>query len=328
MNPFKINKIFIGLLACSAFFWLSCDSKTGQLAKEVKQIPIEVEVIRFENTFFDSPISDFPKIQKEFSYLLSNSFDQAFWQAKMQDSLLKEVKSEVANHFPSDENIAKDLLPFFQYAKYYFPEESDHKKVITLVSEVDISSKAVYKDSIVFLALDTYLGEQHKYYVDFPSYMRTAFEPRMLLPDLAESFVIQKMEMSSDRTFVGRMIHQGKILYVKEQLLPFIPVQDIIGYSENQLKWAEVNEEMIWKYFLDNKMLFDTDAKLTQRFISTAPFSKFYLEIDNESPGQVGAWIGWQIVSTYMRNNNVTLQELLNKSEKQIFEESKYKPKR
>jgi hypothetical protein len=30
-------------------------------------------------------------------------------------------------------------------------------------------------------------------------------------------------------------------------------------------------------------------------------FSKFYLEIDNESPGQVGGWIGWQIVRSYMK---------------------------
>jgi len=63
--------------------------------------------------------------------------------------------------------------------------------------------------------------------------------------------------------------------------------------------------------------------------LSPAPFSKFYLEIDNVSPGQVGAWIGWQIVRSYMKNNNdISINELLNKKAKEIFEQSKYKPKK
>ncbi|MNL23930.1 hypothetical protein D3C87_1453440 [compost metagenome] len=62
--------------------------------------------------------------------------------------------------------------------------------------------------------------------------------------------------------------------------------------------------------------------------MTPAPFSKFYLEIDNDSPGRVGAWIGWQMVRSYMKNNNVTLPELLKTDNKEIFEKSKYKPKK
>jgi uncharacterized protein YjaZ len=75
-------------------------------------------------------------------------------------------------------------------------------------------------------------------------------------------------------------------------------------------------------------MLYSVDAKLVPRFLSPAPFSKFYLEIDNDSPGQVGAWIGWQIVRSYMKNNDISINELLNKNAKEIFEQSKYKPKK
>jgi uncharacterized protein YjaZ len=67
---------------------------------------------------------------------------------------------------------------------------------------------------------------------------------------------------------------------------------------------------------------------LPNQFINLAPFSKFYLEIDNESPGRIGRWIGWQIVRSYMENNKIALQEMLKKDEKEIFENSKYKPKR
>jgi uncharacterized protein YjaZ len=59
-----------------------------------------------------------------------------------------------------------------------------------------------------------------------------------------------------------------------------------------------------------------------------APFSKFYLEIDNESPGRVGQWIGWQIVRSFMENNKVSMQEMIKMDAKELFEKSKYKPKK
>jgi uncharacterized protein YjaZ len=75
-------------------------------------------------------------------------------------------------------------------------------------------------------------------------------------------------------------------------------------------------------------MLYDTDATLARRFIYPAPFSKFYLEFDNETPGRVGAWIGWQIVRSYMKNNTVPLQQLLAMDARELFELSRYKPKK
>ena len=75
-------------------------------------------------------------------------------------------------------------------------------------------------------------------------------------------------------------------------------------------------------------MLYSTDSKLDKRFIDIAPFSKFYLDQDNKSPGQIGGWIGWQIVRSYMQNNDVSLRKLLQTDAEIIFKKSKYKPKR
>jgi uncharacterized protein YjaZ len=57
-----------------------------------------------------------------------------------------------------------------------------------------------------------------------------------------------------------------------------------------------------------------------------APFSKFYLEIDNDSPGMVGRFIGWQIVRAYMKANKSSLQELVALDAETLFNKSKYKP--
>ena len=84
----------------------------------------------------------------------------------------------------------------------------------------------------------------------------------------------------------------------------------------------------MWRFFIDDNLLFDTDSRLPNRFINLAPFSKFYLEIDNESPGRIGQWVGWQIVRSFMEHNESGLQDMFKMDAKQIFEKSKYKPKK
>jgi uncharacterized protein YjaZ len=111
-------------------------------------------------------------------------------------------------------------------------------------------------------------------------------------------------------------------------LLPEYTDAEKMGYTPEQIVWCQENESYIWRYFIEKEMLYSDEPKLSSRFIDPAPFSKFYLEIDNDSPGRVGAWIGWQIVRSYMENNNTSIEQLLKTDAKQIFEKSKYKPKK
>ena len=62
--------------------------------------------------------------------------------------------------------------------------------------------------------------------------------------------------------------------------------------------------------------------------MAVSPFSKFNNEIEQESPGRIGAWIGWQIIRQYIKENpKVELKTLLEDMDGQkIFKDSKYKP--
>ena len=73
--------------------------------------------------------------------------------------------------------------------------------------------------------------------------------------------------------------------------------------------------------------MYSTDNMLNQRFLDQAPFSKFGLELDNESPGRLGRYIGWQIVRAFMEKNPVSLKQMLTMSEEEIFKQSNYKPR-
>ena len=79
-----------------------------------------------------------------------------------------------------------------------------------------------------------------------------------------------------------------------------------------------------WKKIIDTNHLmwkrhFDNDG--FRDIIITNGFPK-------ESPGNIGKFIGWNIVKSYMSNHKeVTLEQLMNeKSMQKIFDESRYKP--
>ncbi|WP_430615612.1 gliding motility lipoprotein GldB [Flavobacterium sp. JP2137] len=319
----KINYLLAGLMG---FFLFSCSDKKGVDAS-ISEIPVDFKIERFDQLFYDTPTADFPALKKRFPFLFPAQFDDAFWMEKKADTLFVELHDEVQKKFDNLDQVALGLKGLFQHIKHYYPEENP-KRVITLISEVDIESKAIYADSLVLISLDTYLGKDHRFYQGFPEYLRPEFEADQILPDVADAFISTKIARVQDKTLLGQMIFQGKLLYAKQQLLPELSDEVIVMYTQEQLKWCIANEEQMWRYFVNDKLLYSTDYKLQTRFIQPSPFSKYYLDIDADSPGRTGAWLGWQIVRSYMKNNNVTLQTLLQMDAKEIFEQSRYKPKK
>ena len=125
------------------------------------------------------------------------------------------------------------------------------------------------------------------------------------------------------------MIFYGKKLYFKDVILP--NYSDLLKneYTKEQYDWVKDNESFIWRYFIDKELLYVNDEKLYDRFLLPAPFSKFYLEIDQESPPRVGQWIGLQIVKSFALNNpKMSLSQIINVSNEEIFKKSKYKPRK
>lgn len=317
-------KLYRFVVVLSLFF-LACDQKS-KVEKEVEEIPVDIKVERFDKVFFEAKPEDLIKVKKQFPFFFPAGNDDAVWLKKMQDPLWREVYAEVQKKYSNFEPVREQFNTLFQHVKYYFPKTKT-PKVITIIGEMDYNAKAIYADSLVVVALELYLGKEHKFY-EFPNYLKENFEERQIMPDVVSSFTYRNIPVSPERDLIAQMVFEGKQLYAKDLLLPEYTDAEKIGYKPEQIKWCEENEAYMWRYFVESEMLYSADPKLTNRFMTPAPFSKFYLEIDNDSPGRIGAWIGWQIVRSYMKNNTVTLPELLKVSPKEIFEKSKYKPKK
>jgi uncharacterized protein YjaZ len=111
-------------------------------------------------------------------------------------------------------------------------------------------------------------------------------------------------------------------------LNPELDEKLLMRYSIDEMKFCEDHEKEMWTYFIDQKYLFASDFDLKRRFIETAPFSKFGVPDDYQSPGAIGKWIGYKIVTSYMEEHpEVSVQELLAMTDaSEIFKNSKYKP--
>lgn len=304
---------------------LSCDKKS-KIEKAVEEIPIDIKVDRFDKAFFETKPQDLQQLKNQYPFFFPSGNDDKVWLEKIQNPLWRELYAEVEKKYGNFDSETAQIETLFRHIKYYFPE-TKIPKVYTVIADMDYQNKVIYAKNTLIICLELYLGKNHKFY-EFPVYLKQNFEQNQILPDIVSAFSITKIAPPRDHTLLSQMIYAGKELYLKDLLLPEYTDADKMGYLPEQITWNQENESYMWSYFVEKKLLFDTDQKLNARFISPAPFSKFYMEIDNETPGRVGAWLGWQIVRSYMENNEVTLQQMLQMDAKELFEKSKYKPKK
>ncbi|MFK5972669.1 MAG: gliding motility lipoprotein GldB [Flavobacteriaceae bacterium] len=297
---------------------------SDKVAEAVSKINVDLQIARFDQEFSNSG-GDIAPLRAKYPYLFPAA--DSVWKAKLADPIQIELREEVAREFPDFDKEAVDLELLFKHIKYYFPK-LDVPKVMTVTNDVDHENRIILADSLLFIGLDNYLGPNHKFYVEFQNYVAINLDRQFMISDVAGEFAKKIVPGPRDRSFISRAIYYGKQLYLKDKIIPFLSDAQKIGYSEEQLQWALTNEEPIWRYFVERELLYDTDRKLAQRFLNLAPFSKFGLELDNESPGRVGRYLGWQIVRAFMNNNTISLSQLMNLPGEEIFKKSNYKPKK
>ncbi|SIS93809.1 protein involved in gliding motility GldB [Zobellia uliginosa] len=320
----KLATFFVIFIISTSF--IGC-KESVKLSEDVKKIKLDVQIDRFDKEFAAARPEDLPVLKKKYPYLFPKQYSDSVWVAKMQDTIQVELLDEVEKAFSDFSEEEQSLELLFKHIKYYFPQ-FDAPKVVTVTSDVDYSNRVILTDTLLLIGLDNYLGPDHRFYVDIQKYIRADLDKRYLTVDVASAFAKKVVPAPNDRSFLAQMIYYGKELYLKDRLLPLVTEAQRINYSEEQLAWAIANEEPIWRNFIEREYLYSTDNKLGPRFLDLAPFSKFGLELDNESPGRIGRFIGWQIVRAFMDRNELSLQQMLNLPAEEIFKKSNYKPKK
>ncbi|WP_412561636.1 gliding motility lipoprotein GldB [Winogradskyella sp. MIT101101] len=316
----------IYILLMFGLILLSC-GEDSKLESEIEKIEVDFVVERFDKAYENATANDLPKLKQAYPFLFSKHVPDSVWIKRINDTLQGMLLNEVNKAYPDFTDEKEDLRSLFKHLKYYDKTFST-PRVVTLTNDVDYRNKTIVTDSLVLIALDNFLGENHEFYQNIPRYLAANMQSDQIVPEVAEGYAKKYTFQTDRKTLLDEMIYFGKLLYFKDVMIPFVSDAEKIGYTEQQLKWAEANESPIWSHFIENEMLYSTDSKLPSRFIADAPFSKFYLELDNESPGRLGQYIGWQIVRAYAENTGEDIMLVLQKEPEEIFIKSKFKPKK
>ncbi|WP_298488741.1 gliding motility lipoprotein GldB [uncultured Maribacter sp.] len=318
-----MQKHFFALLSLIILFF-GCKEE-DKIEKEIAKLEVNVSISRFDKEFSEANPNDLPKLRVKYPYLFPAP--DSVWIQKMQDTIQQELMQEVSSEFSDFSKETLQLKDFYKHVKYYFPKyKVPH--IITVTNDVDYNNRIILADSLLFIGLDNYLAQDHRFYSSIQRYISQGMDRKYIVSNIASAFANKAVPKPRDRTFLAQIIYYGKELYLKDRLLPNVADAIKIGYTEEQLNWAIANEEPIWRNFVEQEYLYSTNNNLRKRFLDPAPFSKFGLELDKESPGRIGRYIGWQIVKSFMEKNDLSLVQLMPVSAEEIFKKSNYKPKK
>ena len=230
--------------------------------------------------------------------------------------------------FPDLSPYEKDLEQAFKYQKYYLPE-STIPFVVSYVSEFGLGS-FTYGDSLLGVGLDFFLGSNFPGYdpTYFPDYIKRTMTKEYMVPKMIEAQASNLAGPVHGDRLLDYMIANGKMLYIKSLMLPYLQDSIIMEYNAAHLEWVENNEFETWTHFLKEELLYSTRMDDIQKLIKPSPVAPGGMP--QEAPGRIANWMGWQIIKSYMkRNETATLQDLLNEKDSQrILDKAKYKPGR
>lgn len=230
-------------------------------------------------------------------------------QAFYSDSTLLQLISDTETKFEDLSRIEEQLTKGFKRLKKELPSLI----IPTIYAQISaLNESIVVSDSLLGISLDKYMGEDYplyqRYYYD---YQRQSMRPERIVPDCFIYYMMGGYPLPplKERTLLERILRQGQIYYVIQQVLEYGSIADVIGYTEEEKKWWEENREEVWEYMVRNQMLNTTDPMVIRRLMYPIPTLSIFGE---KSPAFIGICMGGEVISAYMkRNKKVTLEELL-----------------
>jgi hypothetical protein len=346
-----MKKICIGLLV-SAFF-IGCNNNNNN-APDISGINVSLELQRFDEDFFkmDTMAVDKSLGQLELKY---PDFAPLFFQNILGVTDPTSIKTYYRLYHPvydssqkiySDfDGVKKQIEQALKYVKHYYPSYKTPARIRTIVGPMNsmqdfaVMGNGDYTpdflgQDFIGISLQFYLGRDFSLYNTeyFLNNVAPAYRSRRFTKDYIISDVMKLItedifpDKSKGKPLLDQMIEKGKQWWMLDKFLPGIPDTIKTGYTKQQLDWCNKNEGLIWSYLTKNEELHSITPSTIQIYIGEAPFTQGFSQ--ELSPGNIGTWIGWQIVKKFAANNSsMKPEDVMHTSPDKIIEGSKYKPK-
>lgn len=247
-----------------------------------------------------------------------------------QDSFIRHLFDTVQVVFKSFEPIKQEFdrsIPQYQKIFPQAPDVSLHSFISGFAYQ-----QFLFEDDLkdgLGIGLDMYLGGDYPYQsiipnnTSFSRYITRSFNKDHIVRNGMDLLIKDKVPLTRGDRLLDHMMAEGKKLYLLEQVLN-VPDSVLLNFSEAQVQWLTDNETSVWSYFIDKDLLYDTNLRRIDKYISPSPNSP---GMPSQAPGRTGSYIGWKIVSAFMaRNKNIATDILLKMDAQEILTKSKYRP--
>ena len=310
-----MKNLFITFI--SALIVFSCIVSCNSSSEEIKEYP-PTKVTRLDEIIYQASqngnleiISNDSIISKgaeTISYMLNMGHpdDSALVKYVFSDCV-KKFTPEVAKKFTNIEDIEKNLGGVIFNLEKEFP----NIEIGNVYSFVSPYHQSIYIcDTTILIALNHYLGANHEAYNGFEEYIKKHKEKRFIPYDIVEALISSNYpyEPNGNDDLLSKILYNGAIIEAKMRIIPNATLEDALGYTSEEFKWVEQNQQLIWNTLISKELIYSTSYMDIDRLLSPAPNTSI---INSNSPGQVGRYIGYKIVEAYLKkNSSTTLQQL------------------
>lgn len=345
-------RLFYCVLILCAFIFCGCGNEEKAFIPDTSAISSDNSYIRWDDIIKELDTlqlaQEIESLQKEFPQFYSLYFNRVLpfeganeedfyknLRGYLGDERITKLQDTTAMIFSDfDVRIKPKLDEAFKIFKYYFPETTI-PNVYTFTSEYTYQ-RFIFGDEGrdgIGLGLDLFLGANYPYKdidpqnTSFSKYLTRSFSKDHLVKKAIETLVEDKLGPPSGSRLIDNMIHNGKKLYILDQILPTTPDSIILEYTAKQTEWVQKNEKEMWAFFFDEDLFYESSSVKVGKYTDPSPTS---FGMPEQSPGRTANYMGWQIVKAFMsKKKDVSIQKLIDlKDSQKIMDVSKYKPSR
>jgi hypothetical protein len=296
--------------------------------------------IRFDSAFFAMDSlhfeSDLAKLVQQYPQFSEDYFNRILMLSPKKES--KKIGAFYKAYRPifnattqiqASKKATPEIIAAFKRFHYFFPTYTLPKQLIYFIGPLETYGNVVTKDGLA-IGLQLYMGAASSWYYSeqintiYPTYISRHFAPEYIVVNSIQN-ILNDYEplVINGKQLIEQMIEIGKRQYILSQCLPNASDTLLFGYTSNQLKAIEESQGDIWTFVSSQNRLFSVDPSLTTAILTEAPYNDYFGE---DIPGNVGKYIGYGIVKSWMKQqkgkSKNDLNLLLKTPAKSIFDQT------
>ncbi|MCM1519995.1 MAG: hypothetical protein NC098_04340 [Lachnoclostridium sp.] len=219
----------------------------------------------------------------------------------------KPYNDDVVTQWANTDSLSKALGGLYGRFTSLIGEDAP---AVTYAVASPFNQSVVTADSLIFIALNHYLGPEKEYYAYFPEYQRRNKSTDRIGIDVATALVRAAEPYQPAGQFptaLSRMTYEGAVVEAIMRISGKTE-QQVLGYDDEEYAWLRANEQEAWRSMLSRDMVFSTALEVVEGLVRQAAVTSV---LHYESPGAAGRYIGHHIVESYLNTHPDTDLRLL-----------------